>query len=515
MVPLGRRPLSRLKARLRSARTWIALGVLAPVGMVAVSGLMLAELRRDAWERAEQTSRNLLQVLDRDIARNVEIYDLSLQAAVENIAVPGLAQSDARLRQLILFDRAATARDMGVMLVIDAQGDVVADLGALPPRAGNYADRDYFKIHQARDGLGLQIGSPIVSRLTGERMLPFSRRINRPDGSFGGVVLGTVKLSYFEHLFREIDLGPGGAINLYLADGTRIMRYPHTEADLGANIARAATFRRFVRDRQGSFIGTSARDGAERFYAFTQIGALPLILNIALSTWDVEAAWFAKALIIGGITLVLCGLTIALSLLFGRELRRREAAQEELAALSRTDALTGLPNRRRFEETFAAATETARRDGRPLSLLIVDADHFKRYNDRYGHPVGDAILKALARHLAASVHRPQDLVSRIGGEEFAILLPETDAAGAARIADRVHAEVAGLTVPSAGIGAGAVTVSIGLACAGGGRGAAPDLYRLADGALYAAKEGGRNQTRIAATQDPPPQRGSLQLVGRA
>lgn len=505
---------ARRHAWLRSSRTWIALGVLAPVGMVAVSGLMLADLRRDAWDRAEQTSRNLLQVLERDIARNFEIYDLSLQAAVENAGAPGLAQADPRMRQLILFDRAATARDMGVMLVMDAQGNVTDDLGAVPPRGGNYADREYFKVHQARDGLGLYVGNPIVSRLTGERMLPFSRRITKPDGSFGGVALGSVKLSYFEHLFGEIDLGPGGAINLYGADGTRLMRYPATEADLGVNIAQAPTFRRFARDRQGSFISTSVRDGVERYYTFTRIGSLPLILNVALSTRDVEAAWLTKALIIGGITLVLCGLTVALSLLFGRELRRREAMQEELAALSRTDALTGLPNRRRFEEAFAQASEAARRDGRPLALLIVDADHFKRFNDRYGHPVGDAILKALARHLAASVHRPQDLVSRIGGEEFAILLPDTDTAGAGRIADRVHAEIAGLSVPAAGIGAGAVTVSIGLACMGPG-GAAADLYRLADGALYAAKEGGRNQTRIAAAPAPTPQRAGLQLVGRA
>ena len=509
MVTLG-----RLQAWLRSARTWIAFGVLAPVGMVAVSGLMLAELYQHAWVRAEQTSRNLLQVLERDIARNVEIYDLSIQAAVENLAAPGLAQASPRLRQLILFDRAASARDMGVMLVIDAHGDIVDDIDALPARKGNYADREYFKVHQARDGLGLYVGAPIVSRLTGERMLPFSRRINKPDGSFGGVVLGSVRLAYFTHLFSEIDLGPRGAINLYLADGTRIMRYPYAEADLGTNIAQAPTFKRFARERQGSFVSVSARDGIERFYTFTRIGALPLILNVALSTRDVEADWLAKATVLGGIVLVLCGLTIALSLLFGRELRRRETMQDELAALSRTDSLTGLPNRRWFEDRFARAVEAAGHGGQPLALLIVDADHFKRYNDRYGHPVGDEILKGLGRRIAASVHRPQDLVSRIGGEEFAILLPNTDTAGAVRIAGKVHAEVAALAVPSAGIGAGAVTVSIGLACTGPAGAAPLDLYRLADGALYAAKNGGRNQTRIAEVPTAP-QREPLQLVRNA
>ena len=151
----------------RSARTWIALGILAPLGMVVTSGLMLADLRRDAWASADQTSWNLLQVLERDIARNIEMYDLSIRAAVDNLKVPGLTEADPRLRQLILFDRAATARDMGVMLVLDERGDVVADIAAVPPRKGNYADREYFQVHQASAGLGLYVGRPIVSRLSG------------------------------------------------------------------------------------------------------------------------------------------------------------------------------------------------------------------------------------------------------------------------------------------------------------------------------------------------------------
>ena len=509
--------LRHVHSWLRSARTWIALGVLAPIGMLATSGLMLFDLRQDAWDKADQTSRNLLQVLERDIARNVEMYDLSIRAAVDNLRTPGLGALSARMRQLILFDRAATARDMGVMLVLDENGDVVADIDAAPPRQGNYADREYFQVHKARDGLGLHVGRPIISRLTGEPMLPFSRRIDKPDGSFGGVVLGSVKLSYFAHLFGEIDLGRRGAINLYLSDGTRLIRYPSEETDFGVNIAQAPTFRRFVREGRGSFIGTSVRDGIERYYTFTRVGALPLILNVALATRDVEAEWRARALVIGSIVLALCGLTSALALLFGRELRRREAMQAELAALSRTDALTGLPNRRCFEERFARALETACHEAHPLALLIVDADHFKRYNDRYGHPVGDEVLKGLARRLSASVHRPQDLVSRIGGEEFAILLPDTDEAGALRIADRVHAEVSTLAVAAAGIGAGAVTVSIGLACRVPSRGrgtVTPDLYRMADSALYEAKAGGRDQTRSATAPTMPAThaRGGLQLV---
>ncbi|CAO4136681.1 sensor domain-containing diguanylate cyclase [Methylorubrum extorquens] len=489
----------RLARRLRSARTWIALGVLAPVGMLVVSGLMLLDLRQDAWDKAEQTSKNLLQVIERDIARNVEIIDLSLQAVVDNLRVPGLDALSPEMRQLVLFDRAGTARDLGVMLVLDEHGDSVLDAGAVPARRLNNADRDYFRVHKADPNLGLHISKPLFSRLTGSRIVVLSRRIDKPDGSFSGVVLAGLKLDYFSRLFDQIGLGRDGAINLYLRDGTRLMRQPYEEADIGVNIAGASTFRRFVAERSGSFVGTSVRDGVERHYTFNRVGDLPLVLNVALATRDIEAGWRLKALVISSVVLVLCGLTMFLSLLYGRDLRRRAVLQAELARLSRTDALTDLPNRRRFDEVSERAWKRAWHKGKPLSLLIVDADHFKRYNDRYGHAVGDEVLKALARCLSASVNRPDDLVARVGGEEFVLLLPDTDEEGASRIAGKVHEAVAALTLPSAGIGAGAVTVSIGLATGSGSpREPAEALYRAADAALYEAKAGGRNQTRCAS-----------------
>lgn len=479
--------------------------------MLAVSGLMLLDLRRDAWDKAEQTSRNLLQVIERDIARNVEVIDLTLQAVQDNLRAPGLARLDAPMRQLVLFDRAATAKDLGVMFVLDENGDLVEDAAVTPPRKGNYADRDYFKAHKGNRHLGLYIGRPIVSRLTGERMVNFSRRIDKPDGSFGGLVLGSLKLAYFGRLFDQIGLGNDGAINLYLRDGTRITRHPFLEADVGVNIAGSRTFDRFAREGRGTFVETSVRDGVRRLYTFTRIGELPLILNVALSVDEVEAGWRAKAMVIGIVLLVLCGLTVALSVLFGRELQRRTGMQAELARLSQTDTLTGLANRRRFDEAYERACAETRRTGRPLSLLVIDVDHFKRYNDRYGHAVGDEVLKALARCLSASVHRPSDLVCRVGGEEFVLVLPDTDVPGALRVAEEVHAQVSTLTLGSVGIGAGAVTVSIGLAS---GVGETTDLYGLADAALYVAKASGRNQTRCAASGvRGSTERPTLHLIG--
>ena len=476
----------------------MVLGILAPLGMLALCGLMLLDLRRDAWDKAEQTSRNLLQVLDRDIARNIEIIDLSLRAVVDNLKVPGVADLNPTMRQLVLFDRAASARDMGVMLVLDENGDSIHDGNVFPARHVNNADRDYFQAHRANPSLGLLVSRPVLSKIHGVPVLVLSRRIDKPDGSFGGVVLGTLKVSYFASLFEQIALGREGAINLYHRDGTRIMRHPRRDDDVGANLAGTPNFERFVGERTGSFVGLSVRDSVTRLYAFGPIGDFPMLLNVALSVDEIEGAWRAKAVVIGLVVLALCGLTIGLSTLFGRELRRRVRMQAELAKLSRTDGLTGLQNRRRFDEIGQRVWRSALRSRQPFSLLVIDADHFKRYNDRYGHSVGDEILKSLGGALSRSGRRPDDFAFRIGGEEFAMLLADTDEAGAMRVAEMVHRNVAGLSVPSADIAAGTVTVSIGLAST---IPAAPDgvgtLYRNADAALYRAKEGGRNQTRCA------------------
>lgn len=305
--------------------------------MLVVSGVMLLDLRREAWDKAGQTSINLLQVIERDIARNVEIFDLSLQGVVENLRTPGIDAIGPAMRQLVLFDRAATARDMGAMFVLDEHGDVTVDAGALPPRKGNYADRDYFRAHRERPGLGLFIGRPLVSKISGERMLPFSRRLNKPDGSFGGVALGSLKLGYFLRLFDRLGLGQQGAVSLYMRDGTRVMRYPYAESEIGRSVAGTPTFERFVDERSGTFVDTSAQDRIKRHHTFTQVGDLPLILDVAMAIDGIEAGWRAKAIVIGVAVIAMCGLTVILSLLYGLDLRRRDAMQAELAHLSHTE----------------------------------------------------------------------------------------------------------------------------------------------------------------------------------
>ncbi len=180
--------------------------------------------------------------------------------------------------------------------------------------------------------------------------------------------------------------------------------------------------------------------------------------------------------------------------------RQQEALQEaykKLQTLSRTDGLTWLSNRRHFDQMLAHEYARYQRTGEPLSLLIVDVDHFKNVNDQYGHAVGDDYLRAVADVLRNSVTRSTDQVARYGGEEFTCLLPDTGAEDARAIAERIHRGVAALDLPNASVEPPRLTASIGVATIIHGDPGAQALVAQADAQLYAAKQSGRN--RICAT----------------
>jgi diguanylate cyclase (GGDEF)-like protein len=172
----------------------------------------------------------------------------------------------------------------------------------------------------------------------------------------------------------------------------------------------------------------------------------------------------------------------------------------QLAAYALLDGLTGLGNRRQFDEHFDRLWRQGQRETRPVSLLLIDIDYFKPFNDRYGHQAGDEALKALAGVLAASVGRPFELPARYGGEEFAVLLYDAGREFATRTADAIVRDLRGLAIPHADSPTGWLTVSIGSASAvpRAGRNEA-GLLQLADQALYMAKDAGRN--RVCALEE--------------
>lgn len=184
-----------------------------------------------------------------------------------------------------------------------------------------------------------------------------------------------------------------------------------------------------------------------------------------------------------------------------------EESNRELQRLSSLDGLTGIANRRQFDKILDQEWQRALRNCAELSLIMIDIDYFKLFNDSYGHQAGDDCLKGVALALARIVHRPSDIVARYGGEEFAVVLPETDTLGAQRVAEKMREAVSRLNVRhEASKVSDKVTLSIGVSSMSPRGGDNPDiLLAAADDALYRAKHAGRNRVEVATNDPDAPQ----------
>ena len=182
-----------------------------------------------------------------------------------------------------------------------------------------------------------------------------------------------------------------------------------------------------------------------------------------------------------------------------------DQANKELTRLSTSDGLTGIPNRRFFDEYIAREWRRARRNAAPLSLMMCDVDHFKRFNDSFGHQAGDDCLRQVASAIQHVLERPADIVARYGGEEFVVVLPETPSGGALFIAEKIRHAVHALNIAHGASPHARVTLSIGMATAiAGSAETAEQLIGDADRALYTAKNDGRDRVcRFETLADNP------------
>ncbi|MFZ4480743.1 MAG: diguanylate cyclase, partial [Rhodoferax sp.] len=222
-------------------------------------------------------------------------------------------------------------------------------------------------------------------------------------------------------------------------------------------------------------------------------------------------------------TFTFLGVLMSLMMLsIGFVLMAKDRADETNRILATRDELTGLANRRRLNETLASEWARSTRSGQPLALVMIDIDHFKRYNDHYGHQAGDECLRRVALTLQGGAQRAGDLAARYGGEEFLLILPDTDGTTAHGLADTLRQAVESLGLPHAHSASGTVTISVGVAALTDScYKDAASLLSAADAALYRAKNGGRNQVQLAPECLTPDQRGQaapaklVQLVWRA
>jgi diguanylate cyclase (GGDEF)-like protein len=482
----------------RAANRLIAALLVVIFCFCAICAKFLVDAHNSAWQGARETTASLVAAIELDILLNIESFDLSLQAVVDNLNHPGIDRIDPDLRQLVLFDLSATARHLDAILVVDETGHVRFDSRTIDPKPASRTEREYFQFHQNNGESGLHVGGPIVAKTTGQRVVTLSRRLSHPDGSFAGVVVGGLRLSYFQELFKNISLGPNDNITLSSTDGTLLMRWPYKEEFIGRDLKGADLYKHLAHERTGSFDTIAVTDGVRRLVGYRQIGDLPLVVGVGRSTADIFADWRQYAFSIG--LLVAALWVVVIYLIF--EIRQRGEAEINLAVLATTDELTGLANRRKFDETLAREWRRAMREHQPLALMMLDADLFKEYNDYHGHQAGDRLLQTIGQAMAASIQRTTDLATRYGGDEFSILLPGTPVEGATRVAERVRERLAELCRAK---GVREAKLSIGIAAvvpeSGENYGV---LLAAVDQALYRAKEAGRDRIeKVQIRRDKP------------
>ncbi len=493
----------RLRLNLLTPPAIIVGALVVACFMVGLFGVVVFQSRADALARATETSRNIALIAERDIERNLELYALSLQAVIDGVQTPEIMALSPRIRRAALFDRAASASYLGSILVLDATGQVVLDSLTDTPPNFNFADRKYFTVQRDNPNAGLFVSNPYYSRLRGgSPSIALSRRISKADGSFGGIAMVAVQLAYFHDLFSGLALGRHGSMALIGSDGVMIMRQPYDPKIIGRDIHTASTFRQFLTAPEGSFTDTSTIDGTRRLYYFKHLKGLPLIVMVAEAERDIYAAWTRRAWIIGSLMATLALAFVALAAVLAAQLRRRMRAESELALLARIDGLTGLNNRRTLGEILDREWRRARRNRSAFSLLFVDVDSFKAYNDYYGHQAGDDALAAVAKCIGENLRRPADSAARYGGEEFLVVLPDTPQQGAVAIAETIRTAISNLGIEHVVSEYGHVTASIGAAVwTPETDGDVTELIRAADRALYDAKATGRN--RVAAGDARP------------
>lgn len=396
------------------------------------------------------------------------------------------------------------------LLVVDAQGRWLMSSRGEIPAGAHSSDRRFFLHHSADDSSSIFIGPPIRSRATGDWVLTISRRFTDGDGQFAGVVVVALGIENFLRLFGKIDIGEQGAISLGTAAGQLLVRHPFREQDIGRDFSGSPNFQRhYAGAMSGAASFASSIDGTVRIYAFRRSERYPIVTTVAVGRYEALRAWRRQALATAGVVLALLAaiamigwrLTAAMRLRAQAECSLVSAREElieanrQLEVLATQDPLTGLANRRRFDEVLEHELRRAVREGSPLALLLVDLDYFKRYNDSYGHVQGDACLQSVARVLLHVAQRPADLAARYGGEELVMVLPQTALAGALSVAQRLLQGISGLGVEHHASPLGRVTASIGVAVFEPAHGPADAtaLVEAADRALYRAKEAGRNR----------------------
>ena len=467
--------------------------------------LQLEQSRRQDLAVAKVASSNLTRAMAQQAEDTFHSADLVMTSLVDWIEDDGYGATQKPRLQKTFARRVQQMEQLHGIFFFDKQGQWIITSFADLPRGNGVGDRDYFKFHQQNESTLAHIGPAIRSRENGEWIIPISKRVNDHAGNFQGVLMAGIKMAYFDQFFKSFSLDDNGIMFLGLTDGTLLARRPFEENLIGTSLAQGRIYQKLLPEAQsGTAMIRSVVDDVVRLYGYRQLGSYPLVVAAASSRDTILKGWYERAFQ----SSVIIALVILGVGLFGwvfihqvrngerieKNLRRAQLALEQIAT---HDSLTGLANRRLFERSLEIEFARGARQVSPVSLIMLDIDFFKRYNDAYGHVAGDHCLMQVAQVVKTCCQRKADLAVRYGGEEFAVLLPDTDINGALAIAGQIRRSVIDKHIIHSGSPTGYLTVSLGCyAFIPSGNDSLETFIHRADAALYQAKNAGRNRAAV-------------------
>lgn len=476
-------------------------GLLAIVITALVAGATVLEISldyRDTEQRAYETASDITRVAERQVRDTITYVDQTLDAVSTLVQKSGgIASIREPPTWQILRSYCTTLIGCHAIGIIDPAGKVKAQTRDADTDVLDVSDRLHFL--QPRETGKRYIDAATVSRLPGSPILFFvSKPVFDASGKFLAVAtigMETSQLTSFYSLFG-FSLAP--AISIFKGDGGIVARNPGMEKLVGKSNAKSDIFTTYLpRAPFGTYKSHSRLDGKTRLAAYRSLPDLDLVVFSGIETPAAFAAWKARSLrlitIVSGMLALIWGTLLVASRATVEQASLRQENQH-LDSLASRDPLTGIGNRRLLARTLRRDWSKHDRSGAPISLVFLDVDYFKLFNDHYGHPAGDDCLRRVAHALQESLQREGDLVARYGGEEFVAVL-DCNHEGALRVAERMRRWVEALEIPHIrSKTSNFVTASFGVASTESTRTqSAEELLALADKALYEAKASGRNQ----------------------
>jgi diguanylate cyclase (GGDEF)-like protein len=526
--------MSLLKPSLTIRARVLILVIIAmtPIVLERVSGLQVG--RADRIRLTETTMRDLAK-------HGADVYGQMLTLARTVMGAAALVQPEGDV------DPQRCGR---LMRGLDQGTDVIESLSIASPAGHIFCsseadvmgvdvgDRPFFK--EAIATGQFTVSGLLESRAFHRQILAAALPKRKPDDATAFVVVSALNLSWIEGLLADVLSGRNITASIIDRDGILVARYPKNESLVDHDVRRTALFSKI--GSGDSFTATDL-DGTSRIFATARLGdnahlvvgldraqvlaninrqinVAYVVLASAVLFALIGAWWGSERFILRPLRALaakaerygqgdfsfkagrfkwppeFAPLNQALEGM-AEQLAARESVlieeNRQLESLARLDGLTGVANRRSFDARLRAEWGASARTGQPLSLLMIDVDHFKRFNDRYGHPAGDACLKTIAGCLSKCELRRSDFIARYGGEEFVIVLPSLPSAAAMEIAERLRLGVFDLALENSQSPIDRITISVGVAeLVGDGSKDAGALIEAADAALYNAKRRGRN-----------------------